>query len=116
MSPRVLLRVEGLALLALSLYAYSRVDGSWLFFIALVLAPDLSILGYLAGPRTGAATYNLVHTYTLPLALGAYGLSAGHQVVIRLALIWLAHIGADRSLGFGLKYPTAFKDTHLDRV
>jgi len=74
------------------------------------------MLGYLGGPRIGALTYDVVHTYVGPLALGVAGVVGDTDIAIQVALIWAAHIGADRVLGYGLKYPTGFKDTHLQRV
>lgn len=116
LTPRILLRIEGLLVVGAALFLYGRSDGGWLLFAVLLLAPDLSMLGYLAGPRAGAAAYNLAHTYPLPAFLGIYGLWSSNALVVNLSLIWIAHIGADRVLGFGLKYSTAFKDTHLQRV
>jgi hypothetical protein len=98
MNPRNLLRLEGLTVFALAVLA---------------LAPDLSMVGYLAGPRVGSISYNLAHTYVLPLALGAAGLYAGAELAVLVALVWAGHIGADRLVGYGLKYPTEFKHTHL---
>jgi Domain of unknown function (DUF4260) len=74
------------------------------------------MLGYLAGPRVGAALYNLVHALPLPVLLGATGLLGDAPWLVVGALIWLAHIGMDRTVGYGLKYPTGAKDTHLGRV
>jgi len=114
--PRGLLHLEGLVVLAVSLALYFDAGYGWLALVVLFLAPDLSMLGYVGGPRTGALTYDLVHAYVLPVALGAYGVLGGSGTATQLSLIWLAHIGLDRLLGYGLKYPTAFKDTHLQRV
>jgi hypothetical protein len=114
--PRWLLHGEGAALLGVVLVAYALTGGSWWLFVLLLLAPDLSALGYLVNVRVGAAAYNLVHTQILPAILLAAGYFSGRQVLIYLALIWLAHIGLDRLAGFGLKYPTKFQDTHLQRV
>jgi hypothetical protein len=114
--PAVLLRVEGIALLALSVLLYWVNRESWLLFGALLLAPDLSMLGYLAGPRVGAAIYNAFHTYAMPAVVGALGMVLASPMAVALALIWFAHIGVDRTVGYGLKYPTSFKDTHLQRV
>jgi Domain of unknown function (DUF4260) len=108
--------VEGLALLVAAVAVYFRVDGPWWLLLVLALAPDLSVIGYAAGPRVGAAAYDAAHTTVLPLALGLVGVLAESDVAVQLALIWLAHIGADRALGYGLKYPTRFQDTHLQRV
>lgn len=80
----------------------------------LALAPDLSMLGYLAGPRPGSRVYNAAHTYVGPIALGAVGVVAAAPLATSVALVWAGHIGADRAIGYGLKYPTAFGDTHLD--
>ena len=112
----VLLRLEGLAAFALALAAYSHLGASWIAFAALFLAPDLAMAAYLAGPRRGASVYNLAHTYLAPLALGAAGLALGSGAAQALALVWIAHIGFDRALGFGLKYATGFGETHLGRI
>jgi hypothetical protein len=114
--PWVLLRVEGAALLATSVLLYWVSGGSWLMFALLLLAPDLSMLGYIGGPQVGAALYNVFHVYPLPAVLGAFGLLGGNQVALAVALIWFAHIGMDRLLGYGLKYPAGFEGPHLGRL
>jgi Domain of unknown function (DUF4260) len=116
LAPKPLLRVEGLAVLIGICVLYRALHGSWLVFAAFFFAPDLFMLGYLFGNSVGASAYNLVHTYTAPLAVGfvAYSLSAPFLVLI--SLVWTAHIGFDRFLGYGLKYATGFKDTHLGKV
>jgi Domain of unknown function (DUF4260) len=101
--PRWLLRVEGLALFVAAVVLYFHVDGPWWLLLVLALAPDLSMVGYAAGPRVGAAAYDAAHTTVLPLALGLVGVLAESDLAVQLALIWLAHIGADRALGYGLK-------------
>jgi hypothetical protein len=116
LSPKILLHVEGALLLAASVFFYARLSGDWLLFAVLLLAPDLSMLGYLAGPRIGAMCYNAIHVYLLPTLLAAYGGFLANPFALSLALVWFAHLGGDRMLGFGLKYPTAFRDTHLDRL
>lgn len=114
--PRALLHLEGLAVLVGALALYFDAGYGWLALVVLFLAPDLSMLGYLAGPRVGSVTYDVVHTYVGPVALGVVGVLGDYDTAVQLALIWLAHIGLDRLLGYGLKYPTGFKDTHLQRV
>ena len=114
--PRRLLHLEGLAALTGALALYFDAGFGWLLLVVLFLAPDLSMLGYLGGPRMGALAYDLVHTYVGPVALGLVGVLGDVDTASQVALIWLAHIGMDRLLGYGLKYPTAFKDTHLQRV
>src|ERR1700737_2713748 len=114
--PVALQRLEGAVLLALSLLLYWKSAGSWLLYVVLILAPDLFMLGYLRGPRIGGAVYNLGHVGLLPGILAAVGLLGGVSLTLDIALIWLGHIGADRLLGYGLKLPTAFQDTHLGRI
>ena len=114
--PGLLLRLEGAAVLAGSLALYFDQGFGWLLLVVLALAPDLAMIGYAAGQRVGAIAYDIVHTEALPIALGVFGLLASESLPVQLALIWLVHIGADRMIGYGLKYPTAFKETHLQRV
>ena len=114
MSPRPLLHLEGAAVFIASLFAYQSNHFSWLLFAVLFLVPDASLIGYVFNPRLGAMAYNAIHTYVGPLVLGGYALFAGRHLPLLLALIWIGHIGFDRMLGFGLKYPSRFKDTHLD--
>jgi hypothetical protein len=114
--PRLLLRLEGVALFAAALTLYFHLGNGWVLLVALILVPDLAFAGYAFGPRLGAAFYNTLHTTVPPIALGVIGVLADHDTAIAVSLIWLAHIGGDRMLGYGLKYPTRFKDTHLQRV
>ena len=113
---RVLLRLEGLAAFVTVLALYWHLGFSWPAFALLFLAPDLSMLAYLAGPRAGAVGYNLAHTYALALALTLVGSAGGVPEVAAGGFIWIAHIGFDRALGYGLKYSTAFGDTHLGQI
>ena len=114
--PHLLLRLEGLAVAAAAVVLYFHEDFGWVLFVALILAPDLSFAGYAFGPKVGAIAYDLLHTEIFPVALGALGVVADSGIATKIALIWLAHIGADRLFGYGLKYPTAFKDTHFSRL
>lgn len=100
--------------LLLATYLYAHQGGSWLVFAVLFIVPDASLAGYLVGPRIGAALYNVAHSYVGPLILAATLPSAG--IGLPLVLPWAAHIGFDRALGYGLKYPSAFGDTHLGRI
>ncbi len=113
MEPRTFLRVEALATLVIVLGGYFTLDGPIWLLVVLALAPDLSMAGYLAGPQVGSLTYNTVHTYTLPLVLGAFGFWTDARLVLLIALIWAGHIGADRLFGYGLKFDSGFKNTHL---
>ncbi|MCX5481116.1 DUF4260 domain-containing protein [Kaistia geumhonensis] len=113
--PLLLLRIEGAVMLAAALYAWHLTGGSWLVFGLFFLTPDLAMLGYLAGPRAGAIAYNLVHTYAAAALIGAIGLLASAPMAVAAAVILAGHIGFDRMLGYGLKYPDAFGHTHLGR-
>jgi hypothetical protein len=111
-----LLRLEGLAAASAAAVLYARTGASWWLFAALWLVPDLSMLGYLAGPCMGARTYNAFHTYVAPGVLALCSLLPGAHGALPLALIWANHIGVDRLLGFGLKYADGFGFTHLGRT
>lgn len=110
------LRLEGFAVFAMAIFAYAHAGHSWLLLAILFLSPDLSIVGYLMGSRIGATIYNLFHSYAGPAALWLAGLAFGKQVPAAIALIWFAHIGFDRALGYGLKFITSFKHTHLGSI
>jgi hypothetical protein len=114
-APLILLRLEGAAALAAASVAYAGLSGRWLVFASLFLLPDLSMLGYLVGRRVGAASYNAGHSYVGPAVLAAFGTALGLHVLVCVACIWVAHIGFDRLLGYGLKYDESFGDTHLGR-
>jgi hypothetical protein len=115
--PAAFLRLESLAVVVAAVALYFDGDYAGWAFIAFLIAPDLAIAAYAAGPRIGAVVYNLAHTYAFPVALAAGCLLTGEAgLPVQIALIWAAHIGIDRVLGFGLKYPSGFKDTHLGRV
>jgi Domain of unknown function (DUF4260) len=113
---RILLRLEGLTLFAGMVLLYAVWGGSWLVFALLFLAPDLSFLAYLAGSRPGAIVYNAAHSYLAPVALLTAGFALEWPLLLSIAMIWLAHIGIDRALGYGLKYQAGFGFTHLGRI
>jgi hypothetical protein len=113
---RVVLRLEGLALLAVALLLYRTTHASWWLFAGLFLLPDVSFAGYLFGPRIGALAYNAAHSTIGPLALAAWALARPSPHLLPVALIWLAHVGFDRALGYGLKKTSGFRDTHLGRI
>ncbi len=114
--PVLLLRVEGLITLAAAVAAYRALGGTWGVFALCFLLPDLSMLGYLVGPRVGASAYNAGHSLLLPALVAGFGLWAGSVPAGLAALIWVAHIGFDRAAGYGLKETSSFFETHLGRV
>jgi hypothetical protein len=111
-----LLKLEELFLLGLALFLLSGLDYPWWLYAVLFLAPDLSMLGYLGGPRLGAAVYNFVHHRGLAVACYIFGFAAGQSAVQFAGLILFGHSSFDRILGYGLKYPDAFENTHLGLI
>ena len=114
--PRHLIRAEGIAVAAAAVVLFFYEGYPWWVLLVLALAPDLSAVGYVFGPRVGAASYDAVHTYVGPVVLGLAGVVWESDAATMIALVWLAHIGVDRAVGYGLKYPTRFDDTHLQRI
>lgn len=115
-TPRRVLRAEAAILVAASLIAYSRTGQAWWIVPLTLLLPDLTMLGYLAGPRVGARLYNIGHSLPLPAIVVAVGWWQDTSLLLALGLVWLAHIGIDRVLGYGLKYGDGFQNTHLGRL
>lgn len=111
----IFLRVEGACVFALATWMYARFGQSWWLFAALFLVPDVSFAGYLLGPIRGALIYNLAHTYVFALVLIALGIALSHATLLSIGMIWTAHCGIDRAVGYGLKQDEGFKVTHLGR-
>ncbi|OBR63595.1 hypothetical protein A7K91_06510 [Paenibacillus oryzae] len=111
-----LIRFEGLLVLIAGTYMYFASGYHWLAYALLLLAPDLSILGYAISKKAGARIYNAVHTITTPLLLLLAGFVFSIDVLLMLGFIWIAHIGMDRMAGYGLKYESDFKETHIQRI
>ncbi len=115
-STRSWLRLEGGAAFVAGLAVFLAAGGPWLLAIPLLLLPDASAIGYLRGPRLGAFTYNLFHNWAIGLAVLGLGLWTGNTLVILAGAILIAHVGMDRAVGYGLKLPTSFQETHLGRI
>jgi len=113
---KILLRLEGIALFVGMTLLYGIWGGSWWVFVILFLVPDISFAAYLAGSKFGALVYNAAHSYLGPMALMTLGFASGEPLTLSIAMIWLAHIGIDRALGYGLKYEAGFAFTHLGRI
>lgn len=111
-----ILRLEGALLGAVCIWLFAGTGFSWWLFGVLLLSPDVTMLGYAAGPRFGAIVYNAGHSWIGPVVLAAVGHVAGSPLVLALAFIWGAHVGIDRALGYGLKYATGFGHTHLGLI
>jgi len=114
---RLVLRIEGLAVLLSTLILYDYISmASWKIFFILFFVPDVSFLGYLAGKKVGAICYNLMHSYITPLFSGILFWYLSLTDLSYIILIWIAHIGFDRTLGYGLKYFDGFNYTHLGKI
>jgi hypothetical protein len=118
---RSLLRLEGAALLAAALFLYAQSGAPWKIFFILFLAPDLALAFYAFSARAGAFAYNTTHSTLGPFLLAfasqfEFAKLAHLPGLLPLALIWLAHVGFDRALGYGLKYASGFSDTHLGTI
>ncbi|MEN9715132.1 MAG: hypothetical protein RJA35_599 [Actinomycetota bacterium] len=114
--PRVLLRLEGATLFALSIGVFAQQGQPWWLYPALLLVPDIFMLGYLRNAKLGSITYNIGHSYPAAAAVTALGFALGTPSMIAIGAIWFGHIGWDRMFGYGLKYATSFKHTHLGQL
>jgi hypothetical protein len=112
----LIIRLEWAVVAVAAVVFYASTGASWWLFAVLILTPDLSMFGYLGGPRIGAIAYNALHILIVPLLLLLAGHLSGNAAAIAVALIWIAHIAIDRALGYGLKLSTGFQDTHLGRI
>jgi hypothetical protein len=112
----IILRAEYIAIFLTGLVVFLANGGPWWIFPFVLLVPDVSAIGYLAGPRLGAIGYNIGHNLVLALAVLGLGWWIGTMWIVLAGAVLLAHVGMDRSLGYGLKLPTDFRDTHLGRI
>ncbi len=113
---KTILKFEGLAVFLVCIYFYNRLDASWLLFVLLWLLPDISMVGYFKDKKIGAIMYNAVHNYILAWLIIFLGLWQSDNFIISLGVILASHIGLDRFLGYGLKYASGFKDTHVQKL
>ena len=113
---RTWLRLEGLAAFVVGLALFGASGGNWLLLIPLLLLPDVSAIGFLAGPRIGTFTYNLLHNWVPGIVTLGIGVWLASPAVLLAASILIAHVGMDRAVGYGLKLPSSFQDTHLGRM
>jgi len=111
-----LLKREEAAMFVLAVLAFEALGLPWWWFALLLLAPDLGALGYLAGPRVGAVTYNLLHHKGVAVVLYLLGVGMNSMPLQLAGIVLFAHSSADRVFGFGLKYPDSFNNTHLGPI
>ena len=112
-APKLVLRLEGATLFAASIALFAAQNQAWWLYPALLLVPDIFMLGYLRNTKLGSIIYNLGHSYPLAAIVTVLGFALSSQVTIAIGAIWFGHIGWDRMFGYGLKYATSFKHTHL---
>jgi hypothetical protein len=115
-SVRGWLRLEGAAVFVAGLILYAQLGAPWWLVVPILLLPDASAIGYVAGPRIGSIAYNVVHNWAFGLAVLGVGLATGVAPIAILGAVAIAHVGMDRAVGYGLKLPTSFQDTHLGRI
>ncbi|CAG5007354.1 hypothetical protein DYBT9275_04027 [Dyadobacter sp. CECT 9275] len=111
-----LIKLEEAAEFVFAIFLFSKLNFAWWVFPALLLLPDLSMIGYTLGTKTGAVFYNIVHHKALGIAVGVLGFVMGHQMVMLAGIILFAHSAMDRFFGYGLKYSDDFKHTHLGKI
>ncbi len=114
--PILFQRIESGAILLASIYFYIHSHYNFLWFVLLLFSIDIFMIGYLADNKIGAIAYNIGHSYILPTALLVTGVFTHNLLAIGFAIIWIGHIGFDRMLGYGLKLPSGFGDTHLGKI
>ncbi|MGH7470459.1 MAG: DUF4260 domain-containing protein [Longimicrobiales bacterium] len=103
-------------MLVAAVIGYRELGASWWLFALLLLLPDVALGAYAAGPRVGATVYNAFHSYLAPVLVAAVAYFSSVPILWAICLIWTAHIGMDRALGLGLKFASAFRNTHLGIV
>ena len=110
------LKIEELFMFIFGIYLFSGLDYSWWWFIALILIPDIGMLGYLLNPKTGAILYNIFHHKAIAISVYFFGIMAQNDVIKLIGIILFSHACFDRVFGYGLKYFDSFKNTHLGRI
>ncbi len=113
---KTLLKLEDAVFFVLALVTFAQLDYAWWVYLALFLLPDISMIGYAAGPAVGAATYNVAHHQGVAVAVCLLGAWMASSPVLLVGAVLLGHSAFDRVLGYGLKYPDAFKHTHFDEL
>lgn len=113
---KTIIKLEEVMMLALGIYLFDQLDFAWWWFVVLLLAPDIGMLGYLFGNKIGAATYNLFHHKGIAVLVYLMGAYIAMPVLQLAGIILFSHSSFDRALGYGLKYDNGFKYTHLGEI
>jgi hypothetical protein len=115
-NPTMFQRAEAAVVFISAAFAYFYSGFGLLYFILLLFIFDLFMIGYLVNSYVGALLYNVGHSLIIPALLISAYLLNGSSIILGLSLLWIAHIGLDRALGYGLKYGSSFKRTHLGEI
>ena len=110
------LRLEEALMFAICLYFFPLFNLSWWWFIGLILAPDLGMVGYAFGPKAGAISYNFLHHKGIACVVFMIGYSLSNEFIQFAGFIIFAHACLDRMLGYGLKTTQGFQYTHLGKI
>lgn len=113
---KILLKTEELLMFVLGIYLFSLLDFQWWWFLVLILAPDIGMVGYLFGPKIGAASYNIFHHKGVAVLIYLVGSYLSLPLWQLVGAILFSHSAMDRILGYGLKYDRGFKYTHLGEI
>lgn len=113
---RVTIQLEELGLFLFGIFLFSQLNYAWWWFLALILAPDFSMLGYLFGNKTGAFAYNFFHHRGIAVLVYLMGMYFSDSLIQLIGIILFAHSSMDRMMGYGLKYEKGFKYTHLGEI
>ena len=108
-----LIKIEEAAMFGLSIFLFNLTDFAWWWYPLLILTPDIGMIGYLAGSKVGALTYNLFHHKAVALLVLCIGWYVGNAWVELAGIILFGHSSMDRILDYGLKHEDDFKHTHL---
>ena len=111
-----LLKLEELFMFVITIFLFSRMDFAWWWYPVLLFTPDISMLGYLLGPKLGAYAYNFIHHKALGVSIYALGILGASPALQLAGLILFGHSSMDRVFGYGLKHTDAFQHTHLGMI
>ncbi|KAF2507785.1 DUF4260 domain-containing protein [Flavobacterium zhairuonense] len=113
---KTVLKFEEIALFIFGIFLFHQLHYKWWWFLALILAPDLSMIGYAFGNKVGAFLYNIFHHKGIAILLYVLGFYFKNELLQLAGIILFSHSAMDRIFGYGLKYEKGFKYTHLGEI
>ncbi|MBF4466772.1 DUF4260 domain-containing protein [Flavobacterium sp. LC2016-12] len=113
---KTIIKLEELGLFILGIYLFSLLNYEWWWFLALILVPDFSMLGYVFDTKIGAFLYNIFHHRGIAVLLYIIGCYFKIEILQLTGIILFSHSSMDRFFGYGLKYESGFKYTHLGEI